>query len=98
MKGRGRGALNSRWNGGTKVTDWGYLRISAGPLAGEYVARLVLAAKLGRPLREDEDAHHIDENPLNPHPDNLEVRPADPHRREALARYNARRKKQAVKL
>ena len=86
------GAANPKWKGGTYVTEDGYLRITAGPLRGEYVARLVLAAKLGRPLREDEDAHHIDEDRLNTHPDNLEVRPATPHRQEALQRHNERRK------
>jgi hypothetical protein len=92
----GKGPANPKWQGGTNVNVDGYLRICAGPLRGQYVARLVLAAKLGRPLREDEDAHHLDENRLNPSPDNLEVRPADPHRRAALARHNERRKKEAV--
>jgi hypothetical protein len=93
----GKGPANPNWIGGTHVHDDGYLRISAGPLRGQYVARLVLAAKLGRPLRDDEDAHHLDEDRLNPSPDNLEVRPADPHRRAALARHNERQKEQAVK-
>jgi len=47
------------------------LRISAGPLRGQYVDVLVLQAKLGRPLAHGMTVEHLDGNSLNPHPDNL---------------------------
>ena len=58
---------------GTKIDSKGYLTITAGPLRGVRVHRLVAAAKLGRPLTKDEDVHHIDGDKSNPHPDNLNV-------------------------
>jgi hypothetical protein len=48
-----------------------YLRISAGPLRGQYVHRLIVAAKIGRPLTEDETVDHEDGNTLNDDPANL---------------------------
>ena len=48
-----------------------YLRISAGPLRGQYVHRLVMEAKLGRPLTADETVDHEDGNSLNDNPSNL---------------------------
>jgi len=38
-----------------------------------YEHRMVLAEKIGRPLNINEDTHHIDGNPTNNHPDNLEL-------------------------
>ena len=67
------GPANPKWKGGTHTNGDGYLRITAGPLRGVYVHRLVLEAKLGRPLAPDENAHHIDGDRLNDHPDNLEA-------------------------
>lgn len=58
---------------GTYVDDKGYPRISAGPLKGVRVHTLVAEAMLGRKLLPTEDAHHKDENKLNPHWTNLEV-------------------------
>jgi len=68
-----RGARHYKFNGGTKVNDQGYLQITAGPLRGVYVHRLVAEAKIGRPLLDNEVVHHRDGDRLNPHPDNLEV-------------------------
>lgn len=42
-----------------------YLRISAGPLRGEYVHRIVAAAKMGRDLTDEETIDHEDGNTLN---------------------------------
>lgn len=50
-----------------------YLRISAGVLRGVYVHVLVIEAKLGRKLRDDETVEHMDGDGLNAHPDNLIV-------------------------
>ena len=58
---------------GTKVDSKGYLTITSGSLRGVRVHRLVAAAKIGRPLKKDEDVHHRDGNKLNVHPDYLEV-------------------------
>lgn len=49
------------------------LRITAGPLRGMYVNRLVMAAKLGRPLEPDEEVDHIDQDSLNDWYDNLQL-------------------------
>ena len=40
---------------------------------GVHTHRLVASEKLGRPLLKGEVVHHIDENILNNHPDNLHV-------------------------
>ena len=37
--------------------------------------------KLGRPLRSDEFVHHIDEDPANNAPDNLEITTNSLHRK-----------------
>jgi len=76
-----QGHLNPNWKGGVYVNDEGYLRISAGPLRDEYVHILVAEAKIGReidPLKEE--VHHVDGDRLNPHWNNLEVRPLELHR------------------
>jgi hypothetical protein len=63
-----------------KVNTDGYLQISAGPLRGVYVHRLVLEAKLGRKLEPFEEAHHINGDRLDPRPENLEVAKVEEHR------------------
>jgi hypothetical protein len=76
-----QGSFHGRWKGGTYVNDAGYLRISAGPLRGEYVHIIVAEAKIGRPIDPlVEEVHHVDENKLNCAPDNLEVKPLELHR------------------
>jgi len=74
------GHLNGKWKGGMKTNSDGYLRITAGPLRGQYVHRLVLEAKLGRKLTNDEEAHHINGDRLDCRPENLEAQPVDGHR------------------
>jgi len=63
-----------KFNGGVKVDSKGYLTITAGPLRGIRVHRLIAAAKLGRPLEKDEDVHHRDGDKMNCAPDNLEIK------------------------
>ena len=50
-----------------------YLRISAGPQCGKYVHDLILEAKIGRKLTQEETCEHKDGNGLNVEPSNLEV-------------------------
>jgi len=85
------GAANPGWKGGTYVNADGYLRISAGPLRNIYVHLLVLEAKLGRPLAEDEEGHHIDGDKLNCRPENLEAKKLEHHRAFLYGRPWARR-------
>ena len=63
-----------------RVNGDNYLRISAGPLRDIYVHRLVLEAKLGRKLTDDEEAHHINGDRLDCRPENLEAKPVEEHR------------------
>lgn len=69
-----RGDKNGRWRRGHYTHVKGYPRVTAGPLRGQFIHRIVATAKLGRPLKKDEDVHHLDGDKLNFHPDNLEVR------------------------
>ncbi len=47
--------------------------MSAGPLRGIRIHRIIAAAKLGRPLTKDEDCHHRNGNKLDFSPDNILV-------------------------
>lgn len=58
---------------GAYIDDKGYIRIGCGPQRGMRLHRLVAAAKLGRPLKKDEDVHHLDGNKLNNSPDNIHI-------------------------
>ena len=87
-----RGAEHGKWKGGVKVNSDGDLQISAGPLRGQYVHRLVLEAKLGRKLADDEEAHHLNADRLDCRPENLEAKPADGHRPFLNGRPQWRRK------
>lgn len=55
------------------IDDKGYPRISAGPMRGQRLHRIIAAAKLGRSLTQDEDVHHRDGDKLNFAPENLQV-------------------------
>lgn len=66
------------WKGGTiLVKGYRYIYSPDHPnrTRGSYVSehRLVMEAKLGRYLERSEVVHHRDGDPLNNHPDNLEV-------------------------
>lgn len=48
----------------------------------DHVHREVLERKLGRPLRRDEVADHVDEDKTNNAPDNLRVKTRSAHSRD----------------
>lgn len=53
----------------------------------KFVHREVLEKKLGRKLRDNENAHHIDENKRNNDPDNLEVLLISEHTKKHRKEY-----------
>jgi hypothetical protein len=86
------GALNGRWKGGVRVNQDGYLEITAGPLCGTFVHRLVMEAKLGRKLEADEEVHHLNGNRLDARPENLKVVEVEEHRPFLNGRPNWRKR------
>lgn len=83
------GPRNPNWRGGRSVASNGYVLIRVDthhPLADvrgyAYEHRLVAFAKLGRPLRADEQVHHRDGNKQNNAWDNVEVLTFRAHRVE----------------
>ena len=61
-----------------------YKVVNGIPLAFEH--RVIVEKKIGRYLNFNEVVHHIDLNPLNNNPDNLEVMTISQHKR--LHKYN----------
>lgn len=83
------GALNNNWKGGRTIASNGYVLVRVG--VGHHLAdvrgyayehRLVAEAALGRPLRDDEEVHHRDEDKTNNDPANLDVLTRAEHRFE----------------
>ncbi len=68
-----------------------YLRISSGPLAGEYVHRLVMEGMLGRELKPWEQVEHKDGDGLNDKWTNLQLTTDEEH--PALTRARIRRER-----
>lgn len=79
FKMRMSGTKNPNWRGGRSVNAAGYveLRMPEHPRARAngyvYEHLVVMEAALGRPLRKNEVVHHIDRNPSNNKPENLQV-------------------------
>jgi len=73
------GAGHPDWRGGRIVDKHGYILVHnpdhPSANSGGYVRehRLVMEAALGRPLTRTEVVHHIDGNPANNSPENLEM-------------------------
>lgn len=73
---------------GTYIDSKGYLAISAGPLRGMRVHRLVALAKYGkRALDKDVVVHHEDNDKTNPHPDNLKLMDVAEHNALSAKQY-----------
>ena len=87
-----RGGTHGKFAGGVKVNSDGYLQITAGPLRGVYVHRVVMEARLGRALEPDEEVHHLNGDRLDARPENLEVRRVEEHRGYLNGRPEWRRK------
>lgn len=78
------GAAHQNWKGGRTKNSSGYWLIhieksdvmASMCLKGGYILehRLNLARKIGRPLLRSETVHHIDGDPSNNHPENLQLR------------------------
>lgn len=93
-----KGAANNNWRGGRSLASNGYMlvRVGRGHRLADvrgyaYEHRLVAEKKLGRKLRRGEIVHHVDENPLNNVPSNLEVMTRAEHRLEHRIRQSDRR-------
>jgi hypothetical protein len=73
---------------GTYVDSKGYLAISAGPLRGMRVHKLVALAKFGkRALARDIVVHHKDGDKTNPHPNNLQLMTESEHNAVSAKQY-----------
>jgi hypothetical protein len=92
-----QGSGNPNWKGGRVVEPSGRVLVYApgdphatwggGTHAYEY--RLVAAQKIGRPLLPTEIVHHVDGDPTNNHPDNLEVMTQSEHCRIHFSKRSA---------
>lgn len=66
------GANNPAWRGGRYVREDGYVIVWT-PEGYKLEHRVIMEQELGRPLDDAEIVHHIDRNPSNNDPSNLEV-------------------------
>jgi len=88
------GPLHPMWKGGRSRTTGGYFKVwiaEDDPLAamrnkGGYVYehRLIAAREIGRPLRTDEEVHHLNGEKGDNGSHNLEIMAKEDHSRETL--------------
>jgi len=71
------GEKNYNYKRGYRLNADGYARDSK----DVFIHRKVTAQKIGRELYDWENVHHIDEDKLNNHPDNLEILTNSEHRK-----------------
>jgi hypothetical protein len=82
-----RGRFDMDW--GTHIDSKGYPCISAGPLRGWRVHKLVALAKFGKAALDPKNViHHKDGNKQNPHPDNLELKTPSEHNALTASQYH----------
>jgi len=70
------GEARKQWKGGRITTDQGYSKVRVGDVGDRsyiYEHRLVMEQKLGRPLDQTENVHHINGDRLDNRPENLEL-------------------------
>lgn len=86
-RGAQHGTRNHQWKGGRVVASNGYVlvRVGSGHRLADvrgyaYEHRLVAEGKVGRPLADAEQVHHIDGDKTNNDPANLEVVSVAEHR------------------
>ena len=73
----------------------GYAEFTRGPHKGRLVHIVIMEERLGRPLRDDEEVHHIDGNGLNNEEDNLALLTKGGHGR--LHRHQEKLVKEAIR-
>lgn len=73
------------WKGGLTMSAGGYLVFTKskgnGENAGRALHSVIAEESAGRKVMPNEHVHHIDENKLNNHPDNLQIMTASEHAR-----------------
>jgi len=77
--------------GGTYVRKDGYRIVKVGVRKYQLEHRLVVEADLGRPLRSDEEVHHLNGDKLDNRAENLEVLSPTDHQHRHGASVRARR-------
>jgi hypothetical protein len=68
-----RGPANSNWKGGRHIGSGGYVVLTLADGGRMYEHRFVMQQVLGRPLRDDEDVHHINHVRSDNRPENLQL-------------------------
>jgi hypothetical protein len=74
---------------GVYIDSKGYPSLTCGPLRGMRVHKLVALAKFGKAALDPRNVvHHKDNDKLNPHPDNLELKTPSEHNAITAKQYH----------